>query len=124
MSTQRENPEALFEGDNDRAAYVRQMFGEISHRYDLVNRVMTVVDKVASLGGPTGRVVAGGAAVGKEWMQIAVKNAIADEGAAAGIRLERGALPVNDQTGELGVGDAVASAFEDRLASVTRTAQP
>lgn len=42
MSTERENPEALFEGDNDRAAYVRQMFGEISHRYDLVNRVMTV----------------------------------------------------------------------------------
>ena len=42
MSTERESPEALFEGDNDRAAYVRQMFGEISHRYDLVNRVMTV----------------------------------------------------------------------------------
>lgn len=42
MSTARENPEALFEGDQDRAAYVRQMFGEISHRYDLVNRVMTI----------------------------------------------------------------------------------
>ncbi len=90
----------------------------------ILKSALTVVDKVASLGGPTGRVVAGGAAVGKEWMQIAVKNAIADEGAAAGIRLERGALPVNGQTGELGVGDAVASAFEDRLASVTRTAQP
>lgn len=36
------DPEALFEGGSDRAAYVRQMFGEISHRYDLVNRLMTV----------------------------------------------------------------------------------
>lgn len=90
----------------------------------VLKSALTVVDKVASLGGPTGRVVAGGAAVGKEWMQIAVKNAIADEGAAAGIRLERGALPLNPQTQELGVGDNVASAFEDRLASVTRTAQP
>ncbi len=90
----------------------------------VLKSALTVVDKVASLGGPTGRVIAGGAAVGKEWMQIAVKNAIADEGAAAGIRLERGALPVNPQTGELGVGDNVASAFEDRLASVSRTAQP
>lgn len=36
------DPEALFEGDTDRAAYVRQMFGEISRRYDLVNRIMTV----------------------------------------------------------------------------------
>ena len=36
------DPEDLFEGGSDRAAYVRQMFGEISHRYDLVNRVMTV----------------------------------------------------------------------------------
>jgi len=41
VTTQRD-PEALFEGGSDRAAYVRQMFGEISHRYDLVNRVMTV----------------------------------------------------------------------------------
>ncbi|MGE3961681.1 MAG: ubiquinone/menaquinone biosynthesis methyltransferase [Dehalococcoidia bacterium] len=41
MSTPRD-PEALFERDSDRAAYVRQMFGEISHRYDLVNRIMTV----------------------------------------------------------------------------------
>ena len=41
MTTQRD-PEDLFEGGSDRAAYVRQMFGEISHRYDLVNRVMTV----------------------------------------------------------------------------------
>ncbi|MBU0932743.1 MAG: hypothetical protein KJ585_12190 [Alphaproteobacteria bacterium] len=90
----------------------------------ILKSALTVVDKVASLGGPTGRVIAGGAAVGKEWMQIAVKNAIADEGSAAGIRLERAALPVNAQTGELGVGDNVASAFEDRLASVTRTAQP
>lgn len=90
----------------------------------VLKSALTVVDKVASLGGTAGRVVAGGAAVGKEWMQIAVRNAIADEGAAAGIRLERGALPVNPQTQELGVGDNVASAFEDRLASVTRTAQP
>ena len=90
----------------------------------ILKSALTVVDKVGSLGGPASRVVAGAAAVGKEWMQIAVKNAIEDEGAAAGIRLERAALPVDTRTGELGVGDNVASAFEDRLASVTRTAQP
>ena len=36
------SPEALFEADSDRAAYVRQMFGEIADRYDRVNRIMTV----------------------------------------------------------------------------------
>lgn len=35
-------PERLFEGDTDRAAYVRTMFSEISPRYDLMNRLMTV----------------------------------------------------------------------------------
>ncbi|WP_336970689.1 hypothetical protein [Sphingobium aromaticiconvertens] len=90
----------------------------------ILKSALTVVDKGASLGGPAARGVAAGAAVAKEWMQIAVKGAIADEGAAAAIRLERAALPVNGQTGELGVGDNVASAFEDRLASVSRTAQP
>jgi demethylmenaquinone methyltransferase / 2-methoxy-6-polyprenyl-1,4-benzoquinol methylase len=36
------DPEALFEADADRASYVRQIFGEISPRYDLVNRLMTL----------------------------------------------------------------------------------
>jgi demethylmenaquinone methyltransferase / 2-methoxy-6-polyprenyl-1,4-benzoquinol methylase len=35
-------PEALFADGAERAAYVRSMFGEISERYDLVNRIMTV----------------------------------------------------------------------------------
>jgi len=37
-----DNPEALFSGPADRAGYVRRMFGEISDRYDLVNRIMTL----------------------------------------------------------------------------------
>jgi len=36
------DPEELFTDGSDRAAYVRSMFGEISHRYDRVNRIMTV----------------------------------------------------------------------------------
>ncbi|MBM3140136.1 MAG: ubiquinone/menaquinone biosynthesis methyltransferase [Chloroflexi bacterium] len=36
------HPEELFEAGADRVRYVRRMFGEISGRYDLVNRVMTL----------------------------------------------------------------------------------
>ncbi|MEX2446571.1 MAG: ubiquinone/menaquinone biosynthesis methyltransferase [Dehalococcoidia bacterium] len=37
-----DDPGRVFEAGADRAAYVRAMFGEISSRYDLMNRVMTV----------------------------------------------------------------------------------
>ncbi len=37
-----EDPQRLFEADADRAAYVQTMFGEISPRYDLMNRLMTL----------------------------------------------------------------------------------
>lgn len=37
-----DGPEALFDDPAARAGYVRRIFGEISGRYDLVNRVMTL----------------------------------------------------------------------------------
>ncbi|MEX2032563.1 MAG: ubiquinone/menaquinone biosynthesis methyltransferase [Dehalococcoidia bacterium] len=42
ISDRSNDPERLFEADADRAAYVRTIFGEISPRYDLMNRLMTV----------------------------------------------------------------------------------
>lgn len=42
LSDASNDPERLFEADADRAAYVRTIFGEISPRYDLMNRLMTV----------------------------------------------------------------------------------
>lgn len=90
----------------------------------MLKSVLTVVDKTAFVTGPAALGVSTSAAVAKEWVQFGVNAAINDPTADAGIMLERAALPVDSSTGELGVGDNVASAFEDRLASVTRTAQP
>ena len=42
MTQERDSPEQVFAPGADRAGYVREMFGEISGRYDLMNRVMTV----------------------------------------------------------------------------------
>ncbi len=42
MTNEPPDAERIFDEGADRAAYVRAMFGEISGRYDLMNRVMTV----------------------------------------------------------------------------------
>lgn len=89
---------------------------------NILKSALTVGDKAASVA--KNPLLATGFALAKEWVQTAVNAAIKDEGLDPGILLEKGALPVNPQTRELGVGDDVASAFEDRLASVARTAKP
>ncbi|WP_066477003.1 MULTISPECIES: hypothetical protein [unclassified Sphingomonas] len=89
----------------------------------VLKSALTVVDK-AKVGGPAASAVGTTASVAKEWVQFAVSGAIRNESADAGIRLENAALPVDKRTRELGVGDAVVSAFEDTLATVARLAKP
>ncbi len=86
----------------------------------VLKSVLTVVDKA----GVGGKAVGTAASVGKEWVQFAVRAAIADPGATAAQKLERAALPQDPQTGELGVGDPVADAFNTTLSRVQRTAEP
>ena len=86
----------------------------------VLDSALAVVDKAARNNPITATV----ASVGKEWTHYAINEAIADPTADAATRLENAALPINDQTGELAVGDDVLSAFEDTLASVQRRARP
>ncbi|WP_419814400.1 hypothetical protein [Glacieibacterium sp.] len=85
---------------------------------NVLNSVLTVVDKASPKG------VATAASLGKVWMSSAVKAAISDPGLDPAARLERAALPQDPATGELGVGDAVADAFNTTLSRVQRTAVP
>lgn len=89
----------------------------------VLKSALTVVDK-AKVGGPAALAVGTTASVAKEWVQFAVRAAIADPGSGAATRLERAALPVNGRTGELGVGDNVSNAFNTTLSRVQRLANP
>lgn len=89
----------------------------------ILKSALTIVDK-AKIGGPAAAAIGTGASLAKEWVQFAVNAAISDPTANAGTRLENAALPVDTRTGELGVGDAVSSTFDDTLASVQRRARP
>lgn len=86
----------------------------------VLDSALAIVDKAARANPVAGAV----ASVAKEWTHYAINQAISDPNADAATRLENAALPVNSQTGELGVGDDVLSAFEDTLASVQRRARP
>lgn len=86
----------------------------------VLDSALAVVDKAARNNPITATV----ASVAKEWTHYAINQAISDPTADAATKLENAALPINDQTGELGVGDDVLSAFEDTLASVQRKARP
>jgi hypothetical protein len=85
---------------------------------NVLSSVLTVVDKTSGKG------VATAASLGKVWMSTAVKAAIDNPGLEPAARLERAALPQDPSTGELGVGDAVADAFNTALSRVQRTAVP
>jgi hypothetical protein len=86
----------------------------------VLDSALAIVDKAARKHPVAGAV----ASVAKEWTHYAINQAIGDPTADAATKLENAALPVNKQTGELGVGDDVLSAFEDTLASVQRRARP
>lgn len=86
----------------------------------VLKSVLSVVDKA----GVGGRVVGGAASVAKEWVVFAVRGAIDDPGASAAQKLERAALPQDPGTGELGVGDPIADAFNTTLSRVQRSAAP
>lgn len=86
----------------------------------VLKSALTVVDK-AKIGGDLGGTAA---SVAKEWVMFAVRGAIQDPGTSPAQQIERGALPINPQTNELGVGDNVRNAFNTSLSIVQRTAQP
>jgi hypothetical protein len=86
----------------------------------VLDSALAIVDKAARSNPVAGAV----ASVAKEWTHYAINAAIDDPTADAATKLENAALPVNSQTGELGVGDDVSSAFNDTLASVQRRARP
>lgn len=86
----------------------------------VLKSALTVIDK-AKVGGTAGGMAAG---VAKEWVQFAVREVIRDPGTSAAQQLERGALPINPATGELGVGDDVSNAFNTALDRAMRLAKP
>lgn len=89
----------------------------------VLKSALTVVDK-AAIGGAVARTVGATAAVAKEWVQVAVNEAITNPSKDAAVTLARAALPVDPATGETGVGSAVMSDFEDTLSFVSQFARP
>lgn len=89
----------------------------------VLKSALTVIDK-ARVGGPQALAVGTTASVAKEWVQFAVRAAIADPGSSAATQLERAALPIDSATGELGVGDPVTDAFNTTLSRAQRLAKP
>jgi hypothetical protein len=88
----------------------------------VLKSALTVIDKAAGVAKNVP--VGAAAAIGKEWVQFAVRAAIDDPTAGAGQRLERGSLPINPTTNELAVGERVTSGFGDKVDSVVRNAKP
>lgn len=89
----------------------------------VLKSALTVIDK-ARVGGPAALAVGTTASVAKEWVQFAVRAAIADPGSSAATQLERAALPIDPATGEIAVGDAITQAIGDTLGRTSRLSNP
>lgn len=89
----------------------------------VLKSALTVIDK-AGIGGPAALAVGTTASVAKEWVQLAVSEAITNPSADAATTLAHAALPIDPATRETGVGSQVMSDFEDTLSFVNQFAKP
>ncbi len=91
---------------------------DVATQREMTTNVLNTALATVTLG--VGPATAGAISVGRNWVATAIDAAITDPGADAAQQLERAAIPMNPNTGEMGVGSAAFSGFNDRVSQVTR----